>query len=194
MSRLLRGKSVPGTTNTLRIAWATKIPPDKLFQLAGNSELAGLCREITWTSKQVSARNLYSVRDAGIHERVQRLLDLGFAPQVKGALSTLEQGFETLRPSFESFAKSVEAKAAVLIADSPRRKGDILFTWNVSAPRAEKLRRGALEGWKVFDHEEEDLSLSLCLLQPGRTTRRRADIALGLWAASLMQLYRSNKS
>ena len=138
----------------------------------------------------MSERDLYGAREQEFHLRLERLLQLGFASQVDWALRPLEQAWELLRPAFQSVVKDVGAKGAALIADSPKRAGDILFTWNCPEPQAlELVEKGQLEGWQVFSQRSESVTIRLFLKAAKTVNRKQVKIVLDLWSATLSRLY-----
>lgn len=191
MSRLLRGRGKPSVENMLRIAFATGTHPALLFEISGRSQLAFLCRGIEWQEGKRTLReaDLYSARQARIHRRLQRMLELGFSRQAEAALVQLEAAWEMLRPAFEAFAEESGATAAVLTADSPARQGDVLFTWNCSEPSALELaEKGDLAGWRSYRHLSGPLTLTLFLKGP-QTSSKQTEMVLALWAVQLRKLY-----
>lgn len=191
MSRLLRGRGKPSVENMLRIAFATGTHPSRLFEISGQPQLAFLCRAITWRDegRELSEKDLYPARQARLHRRLQRMLELGFSRQAEAALRQLETVWEMLRPAFEAFAEESGAKAAVLTADSPQRQGDVLFTWNCSEPTAVELASvGNREGWHSYRHLSGPLTLTVFLKGP-QASAKQADMVLAMWAVQLRKLY-----
>ncbi|MEE8583779.1 MAG: helix-turn-helix domain-containing protein, partial [Acidobacteriota bacterium] len=156
MSRLLRGRTIPSVENMLRIAFATSTHPARLFELAGQTQLAFLCRGIDWDEEKRPRRetDLYPAPDAHLHRRLQRLLELGFVQKIEAALRQLETAWEMLRPAFEAFAEETSAKAALLIADTPLGQKDVLFALRCPEPDAQEIaERGERKGWHSYRHQ-----------------------------------------
>ena len=193
LSRLLRSKSSPSPENVLRIAFATGTHPARIFEAAGHKSLAHLCRQINWEleDRDLSERDLYTPRAASVHSRVQRLIDHGFLRQIEAAIEPLEAAWEVLRPALETVARDTGAKAAALIADSPARSGDVLFTWNCPEPLAlELVQKRKVEDWQSYQHKAAELTLTLFLKapRPGAATRKHAQMAVAMLAVSLSKI------
>lgn len=191
MSKILRGKTVPSVESVLRIAYVTGSDPARIFEAAGQGEMALLCRGIHWPVHQgdLQEQDLYSTRDADLHRRVQRLVELGFYEQVDAALKPMEAAWELLRPAFALFAKDTGAKAAALIAETPHRSADVLFRWNCPDSKAQQLvELKGLTGWKSYSYDSGQAKLTLYLNEPRNSVRKKAETMLSLWAASLLRL------
>ncbi len=184
VSRNLSGQKKPTLENMLRYAVALGIDVAQLHELAGDEELAALYRRLPSSAPpQVSERDLYDPQAAGLHERLQRLIALGEASQLDDALRGLEASWRRLEDAFTQTAQDANAKAAVLIGDSDSMKGQILFAWQCSLPRAAVLvQEGKLRGWRGYEHAAGDLTLTLFLQSPGSEADKLATTALAFWA------------
>ncbi|MEE8583265.1 MAG: hypothetical protein V3T83_00240, partial [Acidobacteriota bacterium] len=148
-SRVKHG-SQPSFVTLFRLSWYLGDSLARLCQLAGFDDLAQMTRDMFGAEKAESAR---SPKSAQLHRRLEQLLNRGLERRVEDAFKGIESAWEVLRPSFESLAESLDAKAAVLAAYRERRDPDVYFFWkcNESQARVVAGERKA-SGWKAFEY------------------------------------------
>lgn len=169
LSSNLSGERKPSMENMLRYAAMLKVDLARLHELAGDFELARLYRQLPSAGPEAlaSLRDLFGLREARAHERLQNLIALGELDRVEEALAYLEGPWRTLSSGFEALAKECGAKAALLLADTSERKGRIIFRWNCAEPRSDLLaQRRQFRGWASLVHERAGLALTMLLDRP----------------------------
>lgn len=195
LGRIKSGQVRPSPENLLRIARCLKVHPAHLYELQGDAEIAFLYRSVfpeTVKDAKPTESDLYPPHSVGYHERLQRLLEMGFTRQVETALSQIESAWALLEPVFEQIVEGVGAKAAVLMVDFPERKGEILFRRSCREPTARTLAdQRAMNGWQPFVQNAHPVTATLFLKGVGHL-KKAADVTTPLraWASALSSVIR----
>lgn len=198
LRRILDGEVDPSWENSLRLSFALGIHIGEIFRLAGKPEIAHLCERVIGkeTKDRIPTEHaLYGPKEVGFHQRLQRLLEWGLDNSVDESLTRLEQNWQVFHPSFLKVAEESKAEAAVLVLNTHRRKGDVLFLWKCTEPTAATLAEGEdVEGWAKYSHRSEDSSVELFLKNATNVDLAQVGTAVALWASGLFSIRKRERN
>ena len=172
LSKIMRGERPPSLEAALRIGLAAGVHPAEILERGGAPELARLCREV-WGGAP-SSRG----RHARLEERLWRLVRLGLAEEVDGALKAMER-WERIRPAFEVYASGTDAAVLALA-------GEVLLRWRCTDREAERIAAEEVgaEDWRMFAEPGGRLRLYLKGATDGPSLKE-AETVLSTWGALL---------